>query len=150
MSSAKNKKDNLLSVDLNLMSLSDIAKGEVGTTTEVPVADDNGREEKGDKVHAQKKKEMPVTPKARKSDAPVSDKTGWDRFIELAEHYKNEKQKGEPIWVDTGIKNELEHIKRASNLKIGVKSLMNGMLRAFMEQHGDELKKLYASEKSLF
>lgn len=151
MSSVKNNQEggDLLSVDLNLMSLSDLAKGEDEIVPEA-VAQTEGNE----KESVQKPKPKPSAPRKKTSQAPAptSDKKGWGRFIELAEHYKsegNEGKRGEPIWIDTDIKNELERIKRAGNLKIGVRHLMNGMLRAFMEQNADELKKLYSSEKSI-
>ena len=72
----------------------------------------------------------------------IVEKSLWNEFINLAEESQKLKKKDEvQVWIDVDLKNIVDRI-RISGIRLPIKHLMNGMLRAFITVHRKEIEKL--------
>lgn len=68
--------------------------------------------------------------------------TLWMDFILLAEESRKEKKKAEAqVWIDEDLKSKIEMLKCAG-IRLPIKHILNGMLRAFFKANNKEADKL--------
>lgn len=66
----------------------------------------------------------------------------WDLFRGYMELYKRDTSKGKEIWINEDIRYELDKIKTASRSSMRLKTMVNAMLRTFLDLHHDEIEEL--------
>lgn len=99
-----------------------------------------------------KEKETPIVPTKEKIEQVTQpatevipneeEKSLWNDFILLAEESQKAKKKKEAqVWINEDLKNILERL-RCAGVRLPIKHLMNGILKAFLTANQKDIEKL--------
>ena len=86
------------------------------------------------------KSEQEATPPSDEKSIK-SEKSLWGDFVQFAEESRNAKKKNDAqVWIDEDLKIILEKI-RSAGVRLPIKHLMNGMMRAFLAANKKDVEK---------
>ena len=85
------------------------------------------------------KSEQEATPSSDEKSIE-SEQSLWGNFVQFAEESRSAKKNDSQVWIDDDLKIILEKI-RIAGVRLPIKHLMNGMMRAFLAANKKDVEK---------
>lgn len=73
----------------------------------------------------------------------------WQLFIDLAKDYKQRSGKLATIYIDEDLKNVLDRLKSAADIKLPTTAILSSIVARFIYDHEDKIKELVYGKKLL-